>query len=546
MQISQFFQLNVDELENSSHGAQSADLRVLRGRGIVGCSKPGCSEKPPDAGIIAECAEPAAGAAQCIFDLHGFADRPIHVVVQFHRGITKVLITISRQLGMPQGVASETFCTQTRPVGGLITNAGIETPLLGNVAEGFQLAPGFLNTLVGNGVQPLPAPHPHIPVAATAELAPALAPPGVVSGFDNSQAAFLSARSPARPCASTRLPRVPPAQRPTVPIAGRRDQALARPVAMLSPSRLTPSSVYSNPFTLQVILPPRSSPCAQPPANVFLRPRQWSELPPLVQPPRAASLLAHRLPRPRLPPTLPTTSLATTSIRRCASEACMPSPPYLRPAAQLSRPSPAPDAVPPAAPDVHRDAHRQRAASRRRRRFSIAHAAFAASPRAATIFRPVPLSPLDAPAWTHLQHSVHRHRRAQPPFPIAHAVPHALTLFGDVPPAMHNARTCGRVLNPPDYLRLAQYLPQPFTLAHATFVKAHPLRPSLPHLARRRRREWAARMSHSAARARIDRARDSKDASERKTTNTSDGRAVRTSMVAPWEYHVFPVVEAAS
>ncbi|KAJ7751623.1 hypothetical protein B0H16DRAFT_822939 [Mycena metata] len=127
----------------------------------------------------------------------------------------------------------------------------------------------------------------------------------------------------------------------------------------------------------------------------------------------------------------------------------------------------------------------------------------------------VPLSPLDTPAWTHLQHSVHRHHRAQPPFPIAHAVPHALTLFGKVPPAIHDARTCGRVPNP---TRLPPACPVPaavVTIAHATFI-VHPLRPSLPHLARQRRREWAARMSRSAARARINRVRDSKDALERR------------------------------
>ncbi|KAJ7026033.1 hypothetical protein C8F04DRAFT_123867 [Mycena alexandri] len=89
-------------------------------------------------------------------------------------------------------------------------------------------------------------------------------------------------------------------------------------------------------------------PCPRPPANVILRPRQWSGSPPFVQLPRAASLLAHHPLRPRLPPTSPTTSLATTSIRRCAREACMPSPRCSRPAARLSRPSPAPDAVPPA------------------------------------------------------------------------------------------------------------------------------------------------------------------------------------------------------
>ncbi|KAJ7737040.1 hypothetical protein B0H16DRAFT_1730458 [Mycena metata] len=84
----------------------------------------------------------------------------------------------------------------------------------------------------------------------------------------------------------------------------------------------------------------------------------------------------------------------------------------------------------------------------------------------------VPLLPLDTPAWTHLQHSVHRHRRAQPPFPIAHAVPHALTLFGEVPPAIHDAcstqsdpttsglpSTCSSRYNCPRHLRRAPPLP---------------------------------------------------------------------------------------
>jgi hypothetical protein len=52
-------------------------------------------------------------------------------------------------------------------------------------------------------------------------------------------------------------------------------------------------------------------------------------------------------PTARLPPTSPTTSLATTSIRRCASEACMSSPRCSRSAARLSRPLLAGDAVPP-------------------------------------------------------------------------------------------------------------------------------------------------------------------------------------------------------
>ncbi|KAJ7874865.1 hypothetical protein B0H13DRAFT_2551351 [Mycena leptocephala] len=161
---------------------------------------------------------------------------------------------------------------------------------------------------------------------------------------------------------------------------------------VLSASRLIPSSVHSIPLTLppprfdalafampyttHALMPPRRdfvayvfiqtfipsffaplpihsasalpSPCSRPPANVVLRPRQWSGSPPLMQPPRVASLLAHCQPRPRLPPTSHTTSLATTSIRRCASEACMPSPRCSRPAARLSSPPPAPDAVPPA------------------------------------------------------------------------------------------------------------------------------------------------------------------------------------------------------
>ncbi|KAJ7351195.1 hypothetical protein DFH08DRAFT_957530 [Mycena albidolilacea] len=89
---------------------------------------------------------------------------------------------------------------------------------------------------------------------------------------------------------------------------------------MLSPSRPIPFSVYSIPL----ILPP-PSPCRRPPANVVLRPQQWSGSRLLVQPPRTASLLAHRPPRFRLPPISHTTTLVTTSIRRCASEACMPS-----------------------------------------------------------------------------------------------------------------------------------------------------------------------------------------------------------------------------
>ncbi|KAJ7351240.1 hypothetical protein DFH08DRAFT_97670 [Mycena albidolilacea] len=54
-----------------------------------------------------------------------------------------------------------------------------------------------------------------------------------------------------------------------------------------------------------------------------------------------------------------------------------------------------------------------------------------------------------------------------------------------------------------DYLLLSWCLRQPFTIAHPAFV-AHPLCPSLTHLARRLHHEWAAHMSRNPARARIE------------------------------------------
>jgi hypothetical protein len=136
---------------------------------------------------------------------------------------------------------------------------------------------------------------------------------------------------------------------------------------------------------------------------------------------------------------------------------------------------------------------------------------------------------------TYPQHDVHHHRSAQPPMTSipdcirrSRPFPHALALFDEVPPAMHDVRPVVASPIRPDYLRLSPYLRQPFTIAHAAFA-AHPLRQSLPHWARRWRREWAACMSRSLARARIDRARDSKDVSERRRVSLDPRPQSRTA-----------------
>ncbi|KAJ7880147.1 hypothetical protein B0H13DRAFT_2542414 [Mycena leptocephala] len=221
---------------------------------------------------------------------------------------------------------------------------------------------------------------------------------------------------------------------------------------MLSASRLIPSSIYSIPLTLppprfdalafampyttHALTPPRRDfvahsasalpgPCSRPPANVVLRPRQWSGSP-LMQPPPIASLLAHRPHCPRLPPTSHTTFLATTSIRLCTSEACMPSPRCSRPAARLSRPSPAPDAVLPA-----RVATTQMAA----RLTYYATAVMSKSPH-------LPATVFPAPDYDHPRHATPRLRAHQTrPAPltpcaasasaslVAHVVPHPQCLL---------------------------------------------------------------------------------------------------------------------
>jgi hypothetical protein len=115
----------------------------------------------------------------------------------------------------------------------------------------------------------------------------------------------------------------------------------------LTPPSSSPSVLflaYTNP-PCSHCAPALPSPCPRPPETSFYVCNNGLDRCPSCS--RLALLFFSPTARPRLPSTSHTTSLAPTSIRRCASEACMPSSRCSRPAARLPCPSPAPDAVPP-------------------------------------------------------------------------------------------------------------------------------------------------------------------------------------------------------